>query len=76
MLIEILDVNVDGMRGEIELGGDLFFAVAGEEVLEGFAHAGREAGGEVGGEFWRGDFGEHGAACGGEFLAHGVVGEA
>ena len=73
--VEVFDVDMDGVGGEVEFCGYFFFAVTGEEVLEGVAHARGEFGGEVGGEFFGGDLGEHGLAGGGQFLAHEVAGE-
>ena len=40
-LVEVFDVDVDGMGGKFQLDGHFFFAVAGKKVLEGITHSGR-----------------------------------
>ena len=66
-------MDMDGVGGEVELGGDFFFAVAGEEELEGIAHPRREAFAQVGREFPGSDLRQHRLAHRRQLLAHAMV---
>jgi hypothetical protein len=65
---------MDRVGTESELAGNFFFAVASQEKLQRITEAGREAGGERGGEFRRRDLGQHQLASHGHFLPHQLAG--